>query len=149
MITEQTVGQHSHRVATLYCELWGVPRVEVLFYVLHHDGGELSAGDVPFGAKKLSEEFGEGHRAAEDIGLQRQGVTLPRITEVEHSQFKIADIMEMWETGSMELAMGNQFAIPIVNDTLAAAMRMCDDLSEAHRQKLSSWLMAQEDKVNG
>jgi len=130
MIREQTVAAHSARVATLYCELWGLPRAEVLYYCLHHDSGELSSGDVPFSAKDLAPQLREAVNHAEAIGRTRIGVTLPELRDKEFKKFKICDLLEMWETGLVEHCMGNTYAIPVIEDTMAAAESIARDLGE-------------------
>jgi hypothetical protein len=139
MICAQTVGQHAHRVATLYCELWGLPRAEVLYYVLHHDGGELSAGDIPFGGKKLHPQLSFAHGKAEEVGLERQGVKLPGLSPEEHAKFKICDLLEMWETGVIEENMGNKYATPIVDDTRAEIERVAASLGPNVQHVVWGW----------
>lgn len=114
MIRRPTVNEHQARVAQLYIEVWGLPRAEVLKYCLYHDAGELTAGDTPFGAKRLSPRLAEGVNEAEDIGRQRLGIEMPELTEQEHRRFKACDLLEMLETACVEFNMGNHYAeVPI------------------------------------
>jgi 5'-deoxynucleotidase YfbR-like HD superfamily hydrolase len=116
MLHPQSTGEHAWRVACLYVELFGLPRAEVLYYCLHHDSGELWAGDMPFGSKD------DGIREQERHGLEMLSITLPELSEEESIRFKICDLLEMHETGMHELRLGNQYADPIMKDTLQLAI---------------------------
>src|ERR1700743_3292110 len=89
MIRKPSVAEHASRVATLYVELFGMPRAEVLYYCLTHDHGEYTAGDTPFNAKQLVEGLREKINEAEKIGRNRLGITLPELTQAEFFRFKI------------------------------------------------------------
>jgi 5'-deoxynucleotidase YfbR-like HD superfamily hydrolase len=125
-ITQQTVSQHCWRVACLYVEIFGMPRAEVLYYCLHHDSGELWAGDIPFMVKDKTPGLREASQKAEQEGFQRLGITLPELTDEEKAQVKIIDILEMHEFGCHELKLGNTYAQPIINDTREAALDLAD-----------------------
>ena len=120
----QTVADHSWRVATLLVEIFGLPRAEVLYYALMHDAGELYAGDIPFQVKVDNPTLHDAIDVAEIRGLKLLGVELPDLSPVEAAQVKIADILEMYEFGQLEIAMGNQYGIPIVHDTFDLARRI-------------------------
>jgi hypothetical protein len=120
----QSVGEHSNRVLTIFVELWGMPRAEVLFYIANHDKGEFWAGDTPFGAKKDHPLLKEGVNEAEESGLAKLGITLPDLTDDEFIQFKVADILEMFEFGTIERMMGNRLAIPIMEKTEEAICKI-------------------------
>ena len=128
VLHRQSVGEHSHRVASIFVELWGIPRSEILYYILHHDSGELWSGDVPFGAKRASPDLKESINKAEEVGLEKLGITLPSLSSEEFIQFKIADILEMFEFGLIERFMGNRLALPIIEKTEEAI----DVLTKGH-----------------
>lgn len=121
MIRKPSVMEHAGRVASLFCELWGIPRGEVLYYCLHHDHGEFTAGDTPFSAKELALNLRESLNVAETIGRNRLGITLPEITEEEFLRIKVCDLLEMFETGIVEWNMGNTFAGCVIVDCAATA----------------------------
>lgn len=121
MIKTQTVGHHCWRVACILVEIFGMPRAEVLYYCLHHDSGELWAGDIPFGVKLQVPVLKEAMNTAETIGLNQLGLRLPELTKEERIQVKICDLLEMHETGEHELNLGNKYAESIRRDTLYAA----------------------------
>jgi 5'-deoxynucleotidase YfbR-like HD superfamily hydrolase len=123
-LQKPTVAQHCWRVATLYIELWGLPSAEVLQYCLHHDSGELWAGDLPFGAKSRNPDLKEAMNGAEEDGLKMLHVELPRLNSLELRRVKLCDLLEMYEFGVHELRMGNSYATLVVNDTWSAALRL-------------------------
>ena len=141
----QTVGEHSARVANIYVEIFGLPRVEVLYYALNHDAGELFAGDIPFGGKDKVPGLRAGIDEAEAEGLRLLGVELPELTVEEAACLKIADLLEMFEFGRYEEAMGNTFAAPITDDTRAAALKK----AQAHQLSavVAAWISQQEDNT--
>lgn len=124
MIHPQSVAEHCWRVANLYVDIFGMPRAEVLYYCLNHDSGELSAGDPPFGVKRNVHGYQEAHRRAEQMGLLNLGIRLPELTELELVKVKICDLCEMHETGLHEMRLGNSYAEPIVEDTIAMANKL-------------------------
>jgi 5'-deoxynucleotidase YfbR-like HD superfamily hydrolase len=123
-LRKPTVAEHCWRVACIYTELFGLPRAEVLYYCLHHDSGELSAGDVPFPVKNNVPGLREAMEVSEEQGLQKLGITLPSLTEDETRRVKISDLLEMHEFGAHEVAMGNTFAMPVLEDTFRAAAKI-------------------------
>lgn len=112
MIRKPTVREHAGGVAVVYVKLWGLPRAEVLYYCLTHDDGELMAGDTPYGAKRLSKKLAEGVNEVEVWGRAQLGVLPVKLEGEEWVRFKIADLMEMWETAIVEYNMGNRYAEP-------------------------------------
>jgi 5'-deoxynucleotidase YfbR-like HD superfamily hydrolase len=140
MIREQTVGHHCWRVATLFVEVFGLPRAEVLYFCLHHDSGELWAGDIPYSAKGHVPGLRNCINHSEEIGKARLGIHLPELTKEEFSQFKICDLLEMHETGKYELNLGNKYAEPIIKDTMLAAMDLARESCMAHH--VEEWLIA-------
>lgn len=140
MLKEQTVGHHCWRVATLFLEIFGVPRVEVLIYCLHHDSGELWAGDVPFRGKRTV-ELKRAMDWSEKQGRDMLGINLPELTKEEKIQVKICDLLEMHETGKYELNLGNKYAEPIIKDTMITAMDLARESCMAHH--VEEWLIKQ------
>ena len=120
MLRQQSVGEHSARVATIYCEMFGLPRAEVLYFILHHDAGELYGGDVPFGVKRDSPGTREASNAAEKRGLELLGVELPTLEIEEYAKFKVCDIAEMLDFAVTEENMGNRYATPVVESCFDA-----------------------------
>ena len=120
VIHQETVGEHSHRVCSLYMQLFGAPRVEVLEYIIYHDLGELSAGDLPFNAKRDVPEMKHFQDRAEEAGLKRLKITMPVLTDDERARVKFCDMLQMLEFARIEMAMGNQFARSVKDNILSA-----------------------------
>jgi 5'-deoxynucleotidase YfbR-like HD superfamily hydrolase len=125
-------------VTCIYIEIFGLPRPEILFYCLHHDSGELYAGDLPYRVKKSNKALQEGMKEAEETGLRILEIKLPQLTDIERLQVKIADLLEMHETGVIECAMGNSFAEPIVTDTLSDAQELASKIGQS--DAVNTWL---------
>lgn len=138
-ISQQSVGEHSHRVATLYIELFGVPRVEVLCWILYHDLGELYAGDSPFGAKRDIPTLKNAVNQAEEKGLAKLGITMPELVGDEWVKFKIADLTEMWEFSYIERRQGNLYADPVMQNITNALTILTKD-HPALRMKVMGWI---------
>lgn len=139
MIQQQTVAEHCWRVATLFVEIFGLPRAEILYYCLHHDSGELWAGDIPFGIKKLVPDLKTTMAYAEETGLIQLGIHLPELTKEELTQVKICDLLEMHETGKHEVTLGNMYAEPIMHDTMNAALTLARESCMSHH--VEEWLV--------
>jgi hypothetical protein len=145
MITQQTTGEHCARVAKLYCALFGLPRAEVLLYALHHDDGELFAGDSPTSAKWDVPSLKTATDEAERLGLSRLGVEMPTLEDHEFRRVKVCDVLELWETACHELHMGNRYARPIVVDCRRVALeRAADTGVDGDETKLRQWLRTEE-----
>ena len=138
MIREQTVGHHCWRVACIFVEVFGLPRADVLYYCLHHDSGELWAGDLPFGVKIQVPGLKESIVRAEEMGLAQLGIHLPELTKKELSQVKICDLLEMHETGEHELNLGNRYAEAVMRDTLHLAQQLAKESSMS--QQVEDWI---------
>ena len=138
MIHEQTVGHHCWRVATIFVEIFGLPRAEVLLFCLHHDSGELYAGDIPFRIKREVQGLKDLMNAAEDLGLHQLGIELPILTKEERIQVKIADLLEMHERGEYEFNLGNQYAEPIIMDTMYEAQKLAGE--SCMSEHVNRWL---------
>lgn len=141
MIRRPTNGEHVARTATIYCEIWGIPRGEVLYYILHHDSGEFFAGDSPYFAKRFSPELAIAINKVEEEGLLRLKVKLPKLTDVEFTRFKICDLLEMWETSIAEITMGNRFLEEAEATCRAKAQQLANQLGTQSGSVVSDWLM--------
>jgi hypothetical protein len=141
-LSQQTTGHHAWRVTCIFLEVFGWPRVEVLIYCLHHDSGELWAGDLPFGSKASVPALKEGMQQAEAKGLRMLEIRMPELTDIELVQCKICDLLEMHEFGNHEMRLGNRYARPIIADTLQAAQ----ELAGRHQlsRQVNDWLRKQQ-----
>jgi 5'-deoxynucleotidase YfbR-like HD superfamily hydrolase len=119
-LQEQSVAAHSWRVATIYIQLFGLPRAEVLEYLLFHDCGELFAGDTPFYVKRCRPGLKTASDEASEHGLAVLGIALPELTSVEKGQVRCADLLEMYEMGAIESRMGNFYGIIVCANIVEA-----------------------------
>lgn len=120
VLHQETVGEHSHRVCTLYLQLFDTPRAAVLEYIVYHDLGEFSAGDLPFCAKRDVPEMKHFMDRAEERGLQRLNIKMPELTAEEHARVKLCDMLQMLEFARIEMQMGNQLARLVQNNIIIA-----------------------------
>jgi hypothetical protein len=131
-------------VLQIYVELFGIPRGEVLYYISTHDAGEQYAGDVQYGAKRAVPELKAGLDKAESMGLEMLGVCPPQLTGQEWKQFKLCDLLEMWEFAWVEYCMGNNYAIPVFEDTQAAARKLAEECG--HDDLVYRWIESSRKK---
>jgi len=140
MIHKPSNAEHSARVATLYIEVWGLPRAEVLEYCLKHDWGEFTAGDTPFEAKRLSPGLSANVNDVECIGIERLGTKLPELTAVEWVRFKVCDLLEMYETAWVEFNMGNRYCECSMHSCSTAIRKLYESLEPDDVLKVERWL---------
>jgi 5'-deoxynucleotidase YfbR-like HD superfamily hydrolase len=138
VIHQQTVGEHSARVAVIVVEIFGMPRAEVLYYALMHDAGEMWSGDVPYGAKRASSNYRQTSNEAERLGLKMLNVKMPELTVMEFAQVKIADLLEMAEFADVEIRMGNAYCMPVKQDTIGAAQKLAAEYDQS--KIVNEWL---------
>ena len=121
-LTQQSTGEHSWQVLRIYTEMFGPPSSAVAVYILYHDSGELHTGDLPFPAKRNSSVLKEECTRIEEAAIRKMtGGSMPELTREEGLKVKICDLVEMNEFGAHEVRLGNQYAVPIVEDTLEIA----------------------------
>jgi hypothetical protein len=138
MLQAQTVGGHAWGVACIYVAVFGLPRAEVLLHCLHHDSGELWAGDLPFGVKNKIPGLKAAMDIAEEYGLRMLDIKLPELQDDEKVKIKICDLLEMHRHGWHEVMMGNQFAVPVMQDTASAAQALAG--KHCHSESVNRWL---------
>jgi 5'-deoxynucleotidase YfbR-like HD superfamily hydrolase len=104
--TQETVGHHSHGVATLCLLFDPNPSTSLLKAALLHDLTEQFTGDIPSPAKR---ELG----IANDIGvlekrlMQNAGISMPTLSNHERRTLKLADIAHGALFCLKEMSMGN------------------------------------------
>lgn len=119
-LRKQTIAEHTWHMLRLYERIWGKLHELVTAYILYHDVGENRSGDMPFLAKVQFPDLRRGADAAEAQSLADMGIVMPRIGDALKRRVKVCDLIEMWEFGTEEFMMGNQYATPIIEDTLTA-----------------------------
>jgi 5'-deoxynucleotidase YfbR-like HD superfamily hydrolase len=93
---------------------------DVWDYILWHDAAEIGTGDIPYPVKATHPELKAALEAIEAEVLDNLGVSMPHISEDLHKKIKMCELLEMAEFGADEMMMGNRYAQPILDDTLAA-----------------------------
>lgn len=125
-IQQQTVGNHCWQVYRIYCDIFGMPRADVAYYIMHHDSAELITGDPPFPVKRDNPDLKAAFQRVEVEANERLGVKMPCLTVQELDQVKVCDLLEMTVFGMSEREMGNLLAIPIINRTSEAALKLAE-----------------------
>lgn len=128
-IQKETVGQHSHGVGIIYARYFSRLAADAyesycaMRYILEHDLEELWTGDLPFPVKLRYPEIKPAlERATADARTAVGCADFPQMSRQTHRAVKICDLLQMYLFGRHEVAMGNKFAVPIVHDTLTAAV---------------------------
>lgn len=133
MLREQTNAEHTWQVMRLHWEIFGPMSPEVSTAILWHDGGEMQGGDVPFPTKARNPDLKAGHDRVEQetiaamltpVQAAQLRTQLDLVDQTARWRIKVCDLLEMWEHGGLEMAMGNTLAAPIVHDTEAALEAM-------------------------
>lgn len=120
MIRRETIGEHTWQVMRIYFQIWGALPPELSTYFIWHDAGELACGDLPFPVKAHHPALKEAMDALEEQAVEIMGGAHVPLTPPFKARAKACDLIDMHECGLVEMAMGNRFAQPIVEDTLAA-----------------------------
>lgn len=126
-IREQTVAEHSWQVARIVRAVWPAAPLDLIYYCLFHDLGEVAAGDPPYPAKRMNPDLAREHAKIERSTYLAMAVPwgLPPIyideDSLEYLVFRAAHYIEMWEWALDEIALGNQNA-SLVARRCAAAM---------------------------
>jgi hypothetical protein len=142
----QTVGEHTWQVMRIYWQIWGPLPPELSSFFIWHDAGELATGDIPFPVKSQNPVLKAEMDALEDQAVTQMGGLLHTLEQTLKVRAKACDLIDMHECGWAEVAMGNQFAQPIVDDTFTALERL--PLSPDDGMKVFKYLAKQED-ANG
>lgn len=125
-IQTQTVAEASWNVVRILVTIWPDAPAEAITHALLNDCGEIVTGDLPFPVKRdnrvLKDEIVRLEETAIiDMGLAPQESCRD---QVWRDRVKICDMLEMWEFGLDETAMGNRYAQPIVEGTLNDVARL-------------------------
>jgi 5'-deoxynucleotidase YfbR-like HD superfamily hydrolase len=113
-------------VALIYETIFGQPTAEVERYIRLHDVAELVVGDPPFPIKAQNPDLKAVYDRIEPDALKRMGLTLPELDVCERNRVKIADLLEMFTYGLVEVEMGNRLAQAVVDRTSDAALRLAE-----------------------
>jgi hypothetical protein len=120
VLREQTVAEHTWQIMRIYHSIFGEPSQDIYTFILYHDAGEIATGDLPFPVKMHNPDIKETMDLLEDRALERMKAPVVKLEQMGKIHIKICDLLEMWEYGVQECAMGNQLAKPIVDRTVDA-----------------------------
>jgi hypothetical protein len=120
----QTVGEHTWQCMRIYWQIWGALPVDLTTYFIWHDAGELACGDLPFPVKSINPTIKLEMDKLEEKAVERMGGDTNNISPILKVRAKACDLIDMHECGLAEVAMGNKFAQPIVDDTFKAIERL-------------------------
>lgn len=123
-LQRQTNADHSFNLLRIYISMFGPPEPEVAEYIVEHDLPEIGTGDIPFPVKAQNQLLSEvvsdlERRVSAQLGLRDVKETL---SPQQRIRVKVCDLLEMHEFGLIEFQMGNCLALPIIRDTLEAAL---------------------------
>lgn len=106
-IQQETVGHHSHGVATMCLMLQPEASRALLVSALLHDLSEHQTGDIPSPAKR---QYGIGEQVSEleDRLLAEVGLMMPPLSDKEKRVLKLADIAQGAMFCAREIALGNR-----------------------------------------
>ena len=127
VIHRQDVGNHSWNVARIYTERYGIPRGEVYAYIIYHDVAEVVTGDIPFQIKRNVPEMKAACNQAELYAENSLKTPVFELTNLEHHQVKVCDLLEMREYAEIEVAYGNSYAIDIIQNIDTALREMNEE----------------------
>lgn len=147
VLNQQSTGEHSWQVLRIYIEIFGPPIPDVTVYITHHDSAELAVGDPPFPLKAKNPDLKEIYDRLEADAMQEmRGEALPVLPAHEMKKIKICDLLEMWEFGHQERMMGNRYAKPIIDDTLAVVMKMINmsEFPEDDNERVTAFIISKE-----
>jgi hypothetical protein len=138
VLRQQTLAQHSWRVATICVELSAAvgrrPSPELLTWCLLHDTlVEPHTGDLPHHVKRDNPALKAALTEIEAPLLEAAG--LPVLSPFQVWVLKLCDLLEMWEFGMEEQAMGNRFGGPVVANMEAALERHVGDSVETDARR--------------
>src|SRR5690606_4907532 len=116
------VASHTWNNLRIYMEIWGPPGADVFTWMMVHDMPEIVTGDTPFGGKSYMSR--DQRASLEDVEYSAVRDQLPTMGDLVHSAFeldpvlrqraKICDLIDMLEFATVDRAMGNTLAEPIV-----------------------------------
>jgi hypothetical protein len=129
---QQSVGEHTWHVLRIYDQIWGPIPPHVTRHIIWHDAGELVTGDLPFPVKQNNHALRNVMAIAEHEALEAMGAPANSMLSPEELlRAKACDLLEMWEFGLTEKALGNMLAQPIIDDIQFALGKLLGTSEEA------------------
>lgn len=111
-IHTETIGHHSHMVASLLVLLYPDCKRNVIIAALFHDLAECMTGDIPSPSKRfMGKEFIDKLDALEEKVFIDNEVVFPELSKEEKHQLKVCDILAGMVRCHYETALGNNHII--------------------------------------
>ena len=150
-LREQSVGEHTWQLMRILDCVWPEMPVRVWRTVLWHDVGEIATGDMPYPVKRNNTILGREmdrleHEAIEKI-LEKWRPTgeLLALKGDERTIVKTCELVEMWEWGLEETAMGSRFGRIVADRCQPAAYEMCRRIEDGTvRTRLFQYMARRE-----
>jgi hypothetical protein len=127
--------------------IWPLAPTSAILYAQFHDVGEVATGDPPYPIKAENPLLKSEHDRLEGEAAVAMGIWQHLVPDPHwRDRVKLCDVIEMWEFGLDEIALGSRFAGPIVRrmrDLHAVLMRQFppDD-----RRAIAHYLAARESR---
>lgn len=114
-IRQQSVAEHSWQLLRIVIAIWPDVPAHVMRYIVTHDVGEITTGDLPYPIKAnnpvLKAEVDRlEHTAQQELCVGWMLGDAVQLTDDEAWAVKLAEFIEMWEWGWEEELLGNRFA---------------------------------------
>lgn len=114
-IQRQTVAEHSWNLVRILVTIWPMAPASAILYAQFHDTPEVATGDPPYPVKAENPLLKSEHDRLEMEAAVPMGIWQHlRPDPYWRNRVKLCDTIEMWEFGLDEMALGSQFARPIV-----------------------------------
>lgn len=147
VLRADTVAEHCWNVLRIYITVFGPPPAHVTTYIVHHDSPELLTGDPPFPIKRDNPELKRVYDRLDDEFNADHGVGGEELKPDDRIRIKVCDLIDMWEFGLIECAMGNTFAERIVTRTEENALRMATALTEREYETIRKYMTSTREKL--
>jgi len=139
-LKKQTIADHTWHVMRIWMQLFGTPNEGVVEAIMFHDVGEVRTGDIPYPTKAQH----PGLKAAmdeleHDAVIDLTGI-LPTLDSTDKIRMKVCDLLEMWEFGRCEQAMGNTLAREITERTAKHVGELAGKLPEGERLRVEKFV---------
>lgn len=149
-IQRQTVDAHSWNVVRILVTIWPEAPAPAIINAIFHDVGEVATGDPPYPIKADNPVLKEEMDRLEGEAVSRMGIPQAMMSPDDalhwRVRIKICDIIEMWEFGLDEMALGSRYARPIVDrmmslrKELVAKFRLPDeDIAAIQKYEARRW----------
>lgn len=142
----QTVAEHTWHVMRIWFSIFGPLPPQISTVLLWHDCGEIVTGDLPYPFKAKNPDVKALLDRWEAVTVRDMAGELPTLDEYERMKLKLCDLMEMHEFGRLELALGNKFGTPIVEDTYQNIMSIWKQLLHEDKVRVTAYLRGLEEQ---